>query len=338
MNYSLKQVPEDFLVEEIPSVKDEGAGDYAYFLMEKKNLNTLRAIRLVAQALGIRIERIGWAGNKDKNALTRQVISIQNISRERVENVSVEGVKLSYYGKGSERIFIGNLLGNRFTVVMRCISEADCRIIAENSERLRKNDFCVPNYFDEQRFGGGNVDIGKALLRKDFGFAAREIYRKEADNPIDALRRVHKSSLSLYIHSCQSLIFNEILSEYIRSTTNDFRALPYRAGEFLFPSVKIEEKALPIVGFGTELGNDVVADITKKVLKNHKLSQRDFIIRQLPELSIEGTTREAFVTATGFEFGSPEDDEFNFGKKKIKMMFALPKGSYATIVIKALTA
>lgn len=338
MNYTLKQAPEDFLVEEIPSAKDEGAGDYNYFMMEKKNLNTLRAVKLVAQALGVRMERIGWAGNKDKNALTKQAISIHDVPKERAEKASVEGVKLTYFGKGSERIFIGNLVGNRFTIAMRSLSEADGRLIAENSELLRKNGFCIPNYFDEQRFGGNNIGIGKALLRKNFGFAAREIYRKEMDSPVAALRKVHKSSLSLYIHSFQSLLFNESLTEYMRGSGMDFRALPYRAGEFLFPSGKIEDKALPVIGFGTELGDDTVSIIARKVLEKHKLSPRDFIIRQLPELSIEGTMRGAFVRATDFKIGKMEDDELNSGKKKIKIRFFLPKGSYATIVVKALTA
>src|SRR3989338_8721057 len=112
MNYSIKQVPEDFDVEEIPEVKLAEEGDYAYFIMEKKGLNTVRAVRLVAQALGILIGRIGWAGNKDKNAVTKQIISIQRVSREKVETLSISGIRLSYYGRGSERIFIGNLEGN----------------------------------------------------------------------------------------------------------------------------------------------------------------------------------------------------------------------------------
>lgn len=338
MNYAIKQVPEDFEVEEIPAVKPAEEGDYAYFIMEKKGLNTIRAVRLVARALGIRIERIGWAGNKDKNAVTRQVISLQGVSRERAENVSIEGVKLSYFGRGSERIFIGNLAGNRFCVVIRNLSLDDCRKISGNLERLRKIGFLAPNYFDEQRFGGNNAEVGKALLMRDFGFAAREIYRKEADNPLAALRRVHKSSLSLYVHAYQSLLFNETLSEYIRSSGCGFSTAQYSRGEFLFPSARIENMALPVVGFCTELGGDAVAEAARNVLRKHKLTQRDFIIKQLPELSVEGAARDAFVKADNLEVGKPEDDELNSGMKKLRIRFSLPKGSYATIVVKALTS
>ncbi len=337
MNYALKQVPEDFTVEEIPAVKLAEEGDYAYFIMEKKLLNTIRAVRLVAQALGIRIGRIGWAGNKDKNAVTKQIISIQGVSRERIEKLSIDGIRLSYFGRGSERIFIGNLDGNKFCVVIRNLSGNDCCKIRENFETLSKNGFIIPNYFDEQRFGGNNVEIGEALLRRDFGFAAREIYRNETDNPLASLRRVHKSNLSLYVHACQSLLFNETLSEYISSTNCSFSDVHYSRGKFLFPSAKAENKALPVVGFGTELGSDSVAETTKKILKKHKLTQRDFIIRQLPELSVEGTLRDAFVKADNLELGKPEDDELNSGMNKLRIKFSLPKGSYATIVVKALT-
>lgn len=338
MNYAIKQVPEDFSVEEIPSVKLAEDGDYAYFIMEKKGLNTVRAVRLVAQALGVGVGRIGWAGNKDKNAVTRQLISLQGVSRERSERLSINGIRLSYFGRGSERIFIGNLAGNRFCVVMRNLSEGDCRKISRNHETLRKTGFLIPNYFDEQRFGGNNIEIGAALLRRDFSFAAREIYRKEVDSPLAALRKVHRSNLSLYVHACQSLIFNEILSEYIRSVGCRFSTVQYSCGEFLFPSSKAENVALPVVGFGTELGEGAVAESARKILRNHKLAQRDFIIRQLPELSVEGALRDAFVKADDFELGKQEDDELNPGMKKLRIRFSLPKGSYATIAVKALTA
>ncbi len=337
MDYALKQVPEDFLVEEIPSARDEGEGNYSYFALEKKNLNTLRALRLVARALGIGMERIGWAGNKDKNALTKQLISIYDISRERAEKASIEGVKLSYSGRGSERIFIGNLIGNKFTIVMRSISEADCATIAENSRQLEKNGFLIPNYFDEQRFGGNNPEIGEALLKRNFSLAAREIYRNETENPLEALRRVHKSTLSLYVHAYQSLLFNETLSEYVRSSGASFRVVRYSRGEFLFPSAMIDNIALPVVGFGTELADEKAGRIAARVIERHGITQRDFVIRQLPELSIEGTLRDAFVTAADFKLGKSEGDELNPGMKKTTMRFSLPKGSYATIAVKALT-
>ncbi len=336
MNYAIKQVPEDFAVEEIPAAKLAEEGDYSYFIMEKKLLNTIRAVRLVAQALGIRIGRIGWAGNKDRNAVTKQIISFQGVGRERVEKLSIDGIRLRYFGRGSERIFIGNLAGNKFCIVIRNLSSNDCRKISVNLEALRKTGFLIPNYFDEQRFGGNNVEIGEALLRHDFSFAAREIYREEMDNPLAALRRVHKSNLSLYVHACQSLLFNETLSEYIRSIGCCFSTVQYSRGEFLFPLARTESKALPVVGFGTELEGDAVAEAARKILRKHKLTQRDFIIRQLPELSVEGTLRDAFVKADDFELGKPEDDELNSGMKKLRIKFSLPKGSYATIVVKAL--
>ncbi len=338
MNYAIKQVQEDFTVEEIPAVKLAEEGDYAYFIMEKKGLNTIKAVRFVAQALGIGIGRIGWAGNKDKHAVTKQIISIQGVGRERVEKLSISGIRLSYYGRGSERIFIGNLAGNKFCVVIRRLSINYCRKISIGLEALRKTGLLIPNYFDEQRFGGNNVEIGEALLRRDFSFAAREIYRKEMENPVAALRRVHKSNLSLYVHSFQSLIFNELLGEYIRSSGCSFSTVEYDRGVLLFPSISIENTAIPVVGFGTELGNDAVSAIAMKILKRHKITQRDFIIRQLPELSVEGTLRDAFVKADNLELGEPEDDELNPGLKKLMLKFSLPKGSYATIVVKALAA
>ena len=70
-------------------------------------------------------------------------------------------------------------------------------------------------------------------------------------------------------------------------------------------------------------------------MKNNEITQRDFIIRQLPQVTVEGTMRKAFIGVSDLKI---EDgaDELNKGMKKIIASFSLPKGSYATVVIKAL--
>lgn len=336
MEYMIKQVPEDFLVEEIPSVVPGNEGEYSYYSLWKKNCNTLAAIKEISRKLGINIRRMGWAGNKDKNAVTRQAISIQRADEAKIRKLNFENISLSYLGKGSQRIYIGNLAGNKFTITVRNLGSDGCAEIQKNHETLKKNGFLIPNYFDEQRFGGMNYETGKALLERKFGEAAAAIYRAEMPNPVQALAKVHGSVLSLFVHAYQSLLFNEMLSEYIMKKCSSFSTVEYSRGTFIFPGEKVVAVKLPIVGFATELKDDETGKIASDILRKHNISQRDFIIKQLPALTVEGSERDALAEAKNLEIGSMQDDELNEGKKKCVLKFELQKGSYATILIKAL--
>ena len=329
MDYKIKQIPEDFLVEEIPRVKPEISGSYSYFWMKKRNLNTLKAVRIVSSSLRVRMDRFGWAGNKDKNAVTTQLVSIQNCSPFKEKRFE-EGVELKLFGAGDERIFTGNLAGNKFKITIRNLDKGDCSIIKENFNGLKKRSL-VPNFFDEQRFGGTNLSIGKALLTRDFETAAELLYRKKMENPLQAIRKVHKSNLSLYLHSYQSLIFNEMLNDYLTERCPDNAEVKGKNCSFLFPGKPVENADLPIIGFGTELKDQTI-------LKKHGLTKRSFIIKQLPELSLEGSSRPAFVQTSNLRLTFLGEDELNQNKEKVKLEFSLPKGSYATMAVKALTA
>ena len=73
-----------------------------------------------------------------------------------------------------------------------------------------------------------------------------------------------------------------------------------------------------------------------KVMKKEDISERDFIIRQIPQLSMEGSKRKLFLKPHNFKSSQLEVDELNKGKNKIKIEFKLDKGCYATTLIKYL--
>ena len=107
--HQIKQIPEDFIVTEINDIKFNNNGQYYYFTLKKKNYNTLRAIQAIAKKLRINEKNIGFAGNKDKNALTEQIISIKN-GNKNIENIKIKDIELKYFGKGDEKIYLGNLI------------------------------------------------------------------------------------------------------------------------------------------------------------------------------------------------------------------------------------
>jgi len=91
-------------------------------------------------------------------------------------------------------------------------------------------------------------------------------------------------------------------------------------------------KIIPIMGFGTEIKNNKIKEITIEILHKEDITQRDFIIPQIPELSEEGSERYLFVTPENLTIDI-EEDELNKNKYKAIVKFRLQKASYATVII-----
>ena len=310
--YIIKQLPEDFIVKEISSVKPGKEGKYSYFLLKKKNYTTIRALEHIAQALCIQLKKLGFAGNKDKTAITEQLCSAENIGKEKLEKVKLKDIEIKFLRKGDDPISLGILEGNEFEIIVRSIDK----------KPKQKTKFI--NFFGEQRFSKNNAEVGKAIVKKDFKKAVglllegkgdaekklKEYLAKNQTNHVGALRTIPAKILKFYIHAYQSWIWNQIAKEH-----------------------KEDERAeIQLVGFGTIIEDQCMADFLLK----EKLEPRDFIIREIPELSSEGSCREFTAEAKDLEIGKLEEDELNKGKKKALIKFKLPKGSYATEFIKAL--
>ena len=132
--YKLKQQPEDFAVQEVNNLNLDKSGKYFYFLLKKKGHNSMDAIRQVAKAAGIDADRIGFSGNKDRNAVTEQVISVYGISRkdiEKFEDLKLENIEVTHAGNGNKEVYIGSNWGNEFFIIIRNLS-------SEEAEKLKK--------------------------------------------------------------------------------------------------------------------------------------------------------------------------------------------------------
>lgn len=330
--YKTKQTPEDFIVKEISDITFSNTGKYAYFLLKKRNYNTINAIETIANFLRISSKNIGFAGNKDKNAVTEQLISIKN-GRKDFEKVSLKDIALKYVGKGDEEIYLGGLKGNEFCITIRGMEDKKIKKI---EEKAKNKQIFMPNYFGEQRFSKSNHWIGKAITNRDFKKAVQlvlesnseqnerieEHLQKQKNDFIVALKIIPFRMLKLYVHSYQSFLFNKALEEYIPMNTRGNK-------------INYDEK-IPIMGFSTELKelkNNKIKNIIEKIMQEEKITERDFIIRAIPYLSSEGGERNAFIKISDFKIINVEKDELNEGKKKMVVSFSLPKGCYATVLM-----
>ncbi|HSQ94339.1 MAG TPA: tRNA pseudouridine(13) synthase TruD [Methanoregula sp.] len=165
----LRSTAEDFMVEEIPLEKKQTSGPFLICRLTKKNWELQHAVKEIAKRLSISHRRIGWAGTKDRNAVTTQLISLYNVSPEQVAAVCLKDITLEPLGRSNEGLSLGQLLGNRFEIVIRDPDPVD---LAGRVQEVSKTVAAgVPNYFGLQRFGAIRPvthRVGEWILKGDF--------------------------------------------------------------------------------------------------------------------------------------------------------------------------
>jgi tRNA pseudouridine13 synthase len=164
----IKVRPEDFFVQEIPLYEPAGAGEHVYVEIQKIGIPTFEAIHRLAHALNVSPRDIGYAGMKDAQAISRQMLSIWGTSEEAVMNVQVPGITIEGVARHNNKLRLGHLKGNRFAIKIRDVNPTD---VVRTREALRViEQRGMPNYFGEQRFGrrGNNDVLGAALVRGDY--------------------------------------------------------------------------------------------------------------------------------------------------------------------------
>lgn len=319
--YKIKSVPEDFIVEEIPLFDFDDKGKYTYFLLKKKDYNTEKVIQKLSRYFKIPRKRFGYAGNKDKKAVTKQYCSVKG----KIKDVEFADITIKIKGYGDEPISLGVLKGNKFTITIRNITKLP-----------GKTDFII-NYFDEQRFGRNNLEIGLCIIKKDFKKAAELLDVEVKNNDyIGAIRTIPFKTLRLIINSLQSYLWNEVVSDYIKSKTKDYSEVKYKHGIFIFPNKKLDNFEIPLISFDTEFDNKEIENLYFKKLKKLELTSRDFVIRSLPDITPLGNKRNLITDVKKLLVGKLENDVLNKNKKKVIVKFELNKGSYATIVLRNL--
>lgn len=195
----MREAPEDFVVEEVLGYQADGEGEHVLLTVQKRGLTTDQAAQALARFAGVKPLAVGYAGMKDRHAVTRQAFSVQLAGKPEPDwsALAHSEIQVLAHARHRRKLKRGALAGNRFVLTLRNVAgdiahaEETLRVMAEHG---------VPNYFGEQRFGrsGDNVAQARAM------FAGQRVDRK--------LR-------GLLLSAARSHVFNAVLAERVRAQT-----------------------------------------------------------------------------------------------------------------------
>jgi len=411
---TIKTIPADFSVREVTNRTEGDEGKYLIAELTKQNWDTHSVVREISNRLRVSRNRIGFAGTKDKFAVTTQKISIWDTDESELERVNIGDVSLKIVGRSNKAVSLGNLYGNEFEIVIRNVEGRK----EEIKEKIRaitteiESAGGIPNFFGVQRFGMNRPIthvVGEHLIQGNIKEAVlsyiSDIFPDESEEAKEArslckngdlkeclkqmplFLRYERSMLNelvksgageigeaqylsafsvlpknlqkLFVHAYQAYLFNLILSHRMQqnlplneAVVGDVVCFHNELG-FADPDrvEKVSEDKLeginrlikrgrafvtaPIFGSETEFGDGAVGEIERKVFEDEKVELNNFYIEKIPEIRSKGTRRPVLVPVK--LNAEISDDELNPERCKATLQFFLPKGSYATVLLREYT-
>jgi tRNA pseudouridine13 synthase len=354
----LRERVEDFIVDEIPkhTFLPEN-GEYTHFTLEKENWETISAVRAIARSLGVSYKRFGYAGNKDRRAVTTQRIAAWQIEQEQLMKVDLDGIRLYGFTRSNSRISLGDSEGNSFRITIRNPELREQELAASMKAATEQIEIAgVPNYFGYQRFGTVRPNthlVGRELVKGNLEAAVMRYlcypYATERQECQEARRYLEEThdfggALRIYPHR---LLFERMMLDALRKNPRDFagalRRLPKKVRRLLVHayqgylfnktlSAMIERqmnttvRLVPLFGFDSCFSEGTQGEIEKAILDDEGITTKEFLIRSVPELSCKGYSRASSVNLKPV-LKTVSDET-------VIVEFALPTGSYATTALR----
>ncbi len=187
----------DFQVEEVLPFEPDGEGGHAWLLIRKQGINTEWLARQLASYAGVPQLDVGYAGLKDRHAITTQWFSIklEGVSEPDWFALEIEGVDILTVTRHGKKLRRGVLSGNRFQLRLTSVS-GDESLWQQRLKTVAEQG--VPNYYAEQRFGHEGNNLRRVAQWFETGRGPKKRHQK-----------------SLYLSSARSWLFNWVLSQRI---------------------------------------------------------------------------------------------------------------------------
>jgi tRNA pseudouridine13 synthase len=316
----LKAVPEDFEVEEVPIYSPSGEGEHVFAFIEKRGLTTPDAVRAICEQVGADAKAAGWAGLKDRHALTRQWFSIFGADLEAVRRVEAEGVRVLRAELHGQKLRTGHLEANRFRLRLRQFDAGRIEDLRRTLSIIEAHG--LPNYYGEQRFGRDGDNATRAL---------RWVLGKDRA-PRSAFHR------KLQLSALQSELFNQLVADRVRTSTLG-KVLPgdlmkkHDSGGVFIPQDLAEAQARAdaweISPTGPMFGPKMRwPEGEARIREETILEQSGLSLADLARWKRSAPGARRFVRVPLRSVGVTVSDN------TVTLDFTLPAGSYATILVR----
>ena len=191
----LRTAPEDFQVEEILGFEPDGTGAHAMLCVEKRGANTGWVASQLARSLRVAVRDVGWSGQKDRNAVTRQSFTLPwpvSAPLDACIEHAGEGYRVLGASRHGRKLRPGSHRGNRFQIRVRDLA-GDGDALAARLQRIAEQG--VPDYFGPQRFGRAGSNLVRAREWAAGGNAPRD-----------------RSQRGFALSAARSAVFNAVLA------------------------------------------------------------------------------------------------------------------------------
>jgi tRNA pseudouridine13 synthase len=320
----IREQPEDFRVDEVPAYLPGGQGEHLFVHFEKRSLTTRDAVERLAKALGSNPRDAGFAGLKDKQAVTTQWASFPGASAEQARGLELPGIRVLDAARHGNKLRTGHLRGNRFQIRVRG-QQLDADVARTILTEL--TGVGAPNYYGEQRFGIAERNLERARAWVMGGGRA----------PRDRFER------KLLFSTLQSALFNAWLAERIHAGL-------YQA---VVPGDLMRKEDSGGLFVATAPAD--VADATQRMRAweisptgpmfgaKMRWPEADAAQREQAVLEAAGITLETFAAHAKYGEGTrrpmrirPEAWQVEVEAEALLVSFDLPSGGYATMVLREL--
>lgn len=337
----LKQIPEDFVVEEVFDLEklhaeEEENRTYHYFVLKKTNYAQMRALERVAKAFNTSTKNVHFCGTKDKVGVTTQLISVMGVKEKNLDlnieflNERIKDLEIEFLGKGHKRVALGDHLANKFTIVVRDLGEEEIERSKEKVKEISVRG--VLNLFDEQRFGYGNNshEIGKEILKGESEKAVFLILTSLPDDPNPELREFVESIRKGWeeIKSGNSDAIGRMVSKAPRFCTNEVAILEHlkkHKNDFpgAFRTIHKKQRTIYLNAYQSHVFNEVLKRLPEKTLESMEElelvnlnSEFDGEVKQI----VDSLLKEDKVKISDFELVSmPELRMDIISKRKVRV-------------------
>ncbi len=337
IQFHFRQSPADFVVTEIPLYPFSGEGEHLILKVRKKALTTWQMLEILSAHLGIKVRDIGYAGLKDKDAMTIQHLSVHKKYEKALENFSHEQIKILETTYHDNKLRIGHLKGNRFFIRLKKVSPTDAKKIDSLLAWIGQQG--MPNYFGWQRFGreGNNFETAREIIEGKFTMRNR----KKRDFLISAYqshlfnlwlsKRIEISRLFEGLapkELGQVFVWNDETIKAVHREPHFFKLLPgdvvqhYPHGR-LFTVDDVHEEAKRFQSRDTSPTGLLCGEKTTHATGLAWEIEKDFV----EEVPAKGARRYAWIWPEDIE-GAYKKEEWHY-----ELHFTLPKGSYATVML-----